>query len=157
MESNRPGSPANRRLAIAAHMVNQGGHVVSETGNNLDDLVKSPFQGIKAGPQRGSVNRRAITRHLPSATIKHRVKALRFPSKSHRQGFQRPPATATFHGMPLDFPHHSQGHMRALRKLTLTPAKLTDTLTDRPSDRSPIFRYAFGHVRTSAFHFQRRE
>ena len=157
MESNRPGRLANGRLGIAAHMVNHGGHVVSDADNKLGDLVKPFFQGIKAGPQRGTVNRRAITRYLPSAALKHRVKAFRFPAKRNGQGFQRPPATAPLDGMPLDFTHHSQRHMGALRKLTLTPAKLTHTLTDRPSDRSPIFRYAFGHVRTSAFHFQRRE
>jgi hypothetical protein len=59
--------------------------------------------------------------------------------------------------MPLDFPYHSQGDMRALRKLALSPAKLTHTVADCTSDRSPISRYAFGHVRTSAFHFQRRQ
>jgi hypothetical protein len=157
MEINRPGRPANGRLAVTAHKVNHSGHVVPDAGSELGKFVKPFFQGIKAGPQRGTVNRRAITRHLPGAARKNRVKAFRFPAKSHRQGFERPPATPAFHGMPLDFPHHGQGHMRPLRKLTLTPAKLTDALNDRPSDRSPVFRYAFGHVRTSAFHSQRRE
>ena len=71
--------------------------------------------------------------------------------------FQRPPAAAPLDGMPPDFPHHSQGDMRALRELALPPDKLTHPATDRTSDRSPVSRYAFGHVRTSAFHFQRRQ
>jgi hypothetical protein len=157
MESNRPGRPPHSRLAVTAHKANRSGHVVPEAGNKLGDLAKPPFKGIQAGPQRGTVNRRANTRPMPSAALEDRVKASRLPAKSHGQRFQRASAAPTFHGMPLDLPHHGQRHMRTIRKLTLTPAKLTDALADRPSDRSPIFRYAFGHVRTSAFHFQRRE
>lgn len=45
--------------------------------------------------------------------------------------------------MPLDLPHDGQRHMRAFRKLTLTPAKLTDTIVDDLGNRRPIFRLAF--------------
>jgi len=137
-------------------MVSHRSSVGPKLGNELDDLVKPSFQGIKAGPDRGTVNRRVITRYRPGAALKHRVKAFRFPSESNREGFQRPPASPAFHGMPLDFPHHGLGHVRTVRKLALTPAKLTDTLADCPCDSSPVFRYV-RHARTSAFHFQRRE
>ena len=157
MESIRPEGQANTGLATGPRMVSHRGNVGPKPGNELDDLVKPPFKGIKAGPDRGTVDCRAMPRHLPGAAFKHRVKALRFPAKSNRQRFQRPPAATPLDGMPLDFPHHSQGDMRALRKLALSPAKLTHPVADRTSDRSPVSRYAFGHVRTSAFHFQRRQ
>jgi hypothetical protein len=156
MESNRPEGKAITGLPGRPRMVSHRGDVGLKLGNELDYLVKTSFQGTKAGPQGGAVDYRASTRYLPGAPLKHRVKAFRFPPESNRKGFQRPLASPALHRMPLDFPHNGQGHMRALRKLTLTPAKLTDAFADHPSDRSPIFRYV-RHARTSAFHFQRRE
>jgi hypothetical protein len=156
MESNRPEGKAITGLPGRPRTVSHRSDVSPKLGNELDDLVKLSFQGIKAGPERGSVDCRARTRYLPGVALKHCVKAFRFPPESNREGFQRPPASPALHRMPLDFPHNGHGHMRALRKLTLTPAKLADALTDRPSDRSPISRYV-RHAHTSAFHFQRRE
>jgi hypothetical protein len=36
--------------------------------------------------------------------------------------------------------------MRALRELTLTPAKLAGTVADNPGNRSPVLRIAFRHA-----------
>ena len=38
------------------------------------------------------------------------------------------------------------GHVRAVRKLTLTPAQLADTIADSPGNRSPVTRIAFRHA-----------
>ena len=38
------------------------------------------------------------------------------------------------------------GHVRAVRKLTLTPAELADTVADSPGNRSPVLRIAFRHA-----------
>jgi hypothetical protein len=38
------------------------------------------------------------------------------------------------------------GHVRAVRKLTLTPAQLADTAADSPGNRSPVTRIAFRHA-----------
>ena len=157
MESIRPGNKATAGLTTEPHMVSHCGNIGPKVGNELDDLVKPPFQGIKTGRECGAVKGRAITRHLPGAAIKYRVKAFRLPAKSNRQGFQGPATAPPLDGVPLDFSHYSQGDMRALGKLALSPAKLTHAVADHPRDRSPISRYAFGHVRTSGFHFQRRE
>ena len=88
--------------------------------------------------------------------LEHLVKVFRFPPECHGQGLKRAGATATLDGVPLDFPHDGRGHVRALRKLTLTPAELADTVANRPGNRSPVLRIAFRHARSSAFHFHRR-
>jgi hypothetical protein len=48
--------------------------------------------------------------------------------------------------VPLDFPHDSHGHVRSFRKLTLTPAKLADTVAYRLGNRSPVLWIAFRHA-----------
>ena len=98
-----------------------------------------------------------MTPGLLRVALKHPVKVLRLPSQGHGQGLERAGATATLDGVPLEFSHHGHGHVRTLRKLTLTPAQLADTIADSPGNRSPVPRIAFRHARSSAFHFQRRD
>ena len=98
-----------------------------------------------------------MTPGLLRVALEHPVKVFRLPSECHGQGFERAGATATLDGVPLDFPHDGHGHVRALRKLTLTPAELADTVADSPGNRSPVLRIAFRHARSSAFHFHRRD
>ena len=93
---------------------------------------------------------------LLRAALEHPVKVFRLPSECYGQGFERAGATTTLDGVPLDFPHDGHGHVRALGKLTLTPAELADTVADSPGNRSPVLRIAFRHARSSAFHFHRR-
>ena len=141
-----------------ADMLNHSGEVVFKPGKKLDDFVKPSFVGIQPGQQRSAVSRHVITAlRLLRAALEHRIKAPGFPAQSDGQRFQRPEATAALHGMTLDLPHDSHRHMRTLRKLTLTPAKLTDALADRLGDSSPVFRLAFRHARSSAFRFHRRD
>jgi hypothetical protein len=126
-------------------MINHRREVGPEFLKNLGDFVKPPVQGIKAGPQ-GNAVKRGVTVGLPRAAFEHPVKVFRLPPESHGQGFKRAAATAALHGVPLDFPHDGYRHMRTLRKLALTPAKLADTVADSPSDRSPVLRIAFRHA-----------
>ena len=83
---------------------------------------------------------------LLRVALEHPVQAFRLPPECHGQGFERARATATLDGVPLDFPHDGRGHVRALRKLTLTPAELADTVADSPGNRSPVLRIAFRHA-----------
>ena len=83
---------------------------------------------------------------LLRVALEHPVKVFRLPSERHGQGLERAGATATLDGVPLDFPHDGHGHVRALRKLTLTPAELADTTADSPGNRSPVLRIAFRHA-----------
>ena len=122
---------------------------------SVDGFGKPRFEGIKARPQRGTVSCR-MTPGLLRVALEHPVKVFRLPSECHGQGLERAGATAALDGVPLDFPHDGHGHVRALRKFTLTPAELADTVADSPGNRSPVLRIAFRHARSSAFHFHRR-
>jgi hypothetical protein len=156
MESIRTERRAPAGLPLTAGMLNRRGNVSSEFGNKLGDLVESAFQGIQARPQRTTIDRNGIgCACLMRAAVKYSVKTSGLPAESHRQRLKRPGTAATLNGMPLDFPHDGSRHMRTLRKLPLTPAKLTDTVADNPGDGGPITRHAFRHARSSAFHFQR--
>jgi hypothetical protein len=126
-------------------MINHRGDVGLKLGHKLGDLGKPQFEGIKAGPHGGKV-RRGMTHGLLRVALEHPVKVFRLPPQGHGQGFERAGATATLDGVPLDFPHDGHGHVRALRKLTLTPAELADTIADRPGNRSPVLRIAFRHA-----------
>ena len=64
---------------------------------------------------------------LPRVALEHPVKVFRLPSERHGQGLERAGATAALDRVPLEFPHDGHGHVRALGKLTLTPAELADT------------------------------
>ena len=87
-----------------------------------------------------------MTRGLLRMGLEHPVKVFRLPPEGHRQGLERAGTTATLHRVPLDLPHHGHGHVRALRKLALTPAELADTVADRPGNRSPVLPIAFRHA-----------
>jgi hypothetical protein len=147
MESTWPERHRQAGLTIAADMFNHRGEVGPEFRKKLVDFVKPPFQEIKAGPQ-GSTARRDVTPVLLRTASEHPVKAFRLPSESHGQGFEGAAATAALHGMPLDLPHDCQRDMRTLRKLALTPAKLTDTVADNPRDRRPVLKIAVRHARS---------
>jgi hypothetical protein len=145
MESTSPGRNRQTGLTIVADMINHRGEAGSEFRKKLDDFVKPLVHRIKAGPH-GSIVRRDETPVRLRVAFENPVQVLRLPPEGHRQGLKRATATAALHGMPLDFAHDSHGHMRTLRKLTLTPAKLADTVTDSPSDRSPVLWIAFQHA-----------
>jgi hypothetical protein len=145
MESTSPERHRPTGLTIVADMINHRGEADPEFHKKLDDFVKPLVQRIKAGPYGSIVRRDGATVPLRVA-FEHPVQMLRLPPEGHRQGLERATAAAAFHGMPLDFAHDGHGHMRTLRKLTLTPAKLADTVTDSPSDRSPVLRIAFRHA-----------
>ncbi len=145
MESTWPEGRRQVGLTIIADMINHRGEVRPKFLKKLDDFVKPMVHGIKAGPH-GSIVRRDRTAVLLCVAFEHPVQVFRFPPESHGQGFERATATAALHGMPLDFAHDGYGHMRTLRKLALTPAKLADTVADSPSDRSPVLCIAFRHA-----------
>ena len=145
MESTSPEKHRQTGLTIVADMINHRGEAGSEFRKKLDDFVKPLVHRIKAGPH-GSIVRRDGTTVPLRVAFEHPVQMLRLPAEGHRQGLKRATATAALHGMPLDFAHDGHGHMRTLRKLALTPAKLADTVTDSPSDRSPVPWIAFRHA-----------
>ena len=145
MESTWPEGHNQAGLTIVADMINHRGEVGPEFRKKLDDFVEPLVHGIKAGPH-GSIVRRDRTAILLCAAFEHPVQVFRFPPEGHGQGFERATATAALHGVPLDFAHDGYGHMRTLRELALTPAKLADTVADSPSDRSPVLGIAFRHA-----------
>ena len=132
-------------LSIVADMINHRGDIGPEFGKKLGGFGKPRFEGIKARPQ-GSTVRRGMTPGLLHVAPEHLVQVFRLPPERHGQSFERAAATAALDGVPLEFPHDSYGHVRALRKLTLTPAKLADTVADSPGNRSPVLRIAFRHA-----------
>src|SRR5579863_8370435 len=85
---------------------------------------------------------------IVTGMINHRgeVEASGLPARGYGQGFECAAATAAFDGVPLELPHDGYRHVRTLRELGLRPAKLADTVTDSPSDRSPVLRIAFRHA-----------
>jgi hypothetical protein len=145
MESTWPERHRQTGLTIVADMINHRGEAGPEFRQKLDDFVKPLVHRIKARPHGSIVGFDGATVPLRVA-FEHLVQMLRLPPEGHRQGFERATATAALHGMPLDFAHDGHGHMRAFRKLALTPAKLADTVTDSPSDRSPVLWIAFRHA-----------
>ncbi len=145
MESTWPEGRSQAGLTIVADMINHRGEAGPEFRKKLDDFVKPPVHGIKAGPH-GSIVRRDRTAVLLRVAFEHPVQVFRCPPEGHGQGFERATATTALHGMPLDFAHDGYGHMRTLRELALTPAKLADTVADSPSDRSPVLCIAFRHA-----------
>ena len=145
MESTPPERHRQTGLTIVADMINHRGEAGSKFRKKLDDFVKPLVHRIKAGPH-GSIVRRDGTTVPLRVAFEHPVQVLRLPPEGHRQGLKRATATAALDGMPLDFAHDGHGHMRTLRKLALTPAKLADTVTDSPSDRSPVLWIAFRHA-----------
>jgi hypothetical protein len=132
-------------LTIVAGMINHRGEVVPKFHKKLDDFVKPLVQGIKTG-RHGSIVRRNGAAVLWRVAFKDPVQMFRLPPEGHGQGLKRATATAALHGMPLDFAHDGYGHMRTLRQLTLTPAKLADSVADSPTDRSPVLTVAFRHA-----------
>jgi hypothetical protein len=124
-------------------MINHRGYFSPEFCEILRDFIKPLFEGIQASPQGRAVKHDVIASGLPRVAFEHPLKAGWLPPESHGQGFERAAATTPLHGVPLDLPHDSRRHMRTLRKLTLTPAQLAYTVTDSPSDRSPVLWIAF--------------
>lgn len=145
MKSTWPERHRQAGLPIVADMVNHRGEVGLKFRKKPGDFIKPPLEGIKAGPQ-GNAIRRGVTAGLVRAAFEHPSEVLGLPPESHGQGFERAAATAALHGVPLEFPHHGYRHMRTLRKLALTPAKLADPVADGPSDRSPVLGIAFRHA-----------
>ena len=157
MENNRPESRISLGLPIA-HMLKHRGDLGLKAGNKLGNLVKPPVNHIKTQPQGSNIGcHLAADSGLMRTALEYRIKPSWLPAEGDRQGFQGARATSPLHGVQLDFPHDRRRDTRTLRELPLSPAKLTDTVTDHPGDRSPIFRHAFRHASSSAFRFQRRD
>jgi hypothetical protein len=157
MENNRHESRNRPGLPIA-NMRNHRGDLGFKAGNKLGDFVKPAVDLIQPRPQDSH-----ISCHLAPDTIvtsvapEHGIKPAWLPSESNRQRFQCSRATPTLNGVQLDFPHNRRRDTRPFRKLTLSPAKLADSVADYLGDRSPVFsRHAFRHASSSAFRFQRR-
>jgi len=132
-------------LVIVADMINHRGEVRFNFGKKRGDCVKPLVEGVEARTQADTVWL-DVTAGLLRGAFQHPVKVFGFPPESHGQGFERTTATAALYGMPLDFAHDGYRDMRTLRKLTLTPAKLADTVADSPSYRSPVLWIAFRHA-----------
>jgi len=145
MESTWPERRRQAGLVIVADMINHRGEAGPEFREELDDFVEPLVHRIKAGPD-GSIVRRDGTTVPLRVAFEHPVQVFRVPPEGRGQGFEGAAAAAALHGMPLDFTHDGHGHMRTLRKLTLTPAKLADTVADSLSDRSPVLWIAFQHA-----------
>jgi hypothetical protein len=126
-------------------MSSHRGDVGPEFCQKPENFGKPRFEGLKARPQGGTV-RRGIPSGLPRVALEHPVKVFRLPSERHGQGLERAAAAAALDRVPLEFPHDGHGHVRALGKLTLTPAELADTAADSPGNRSPVLRIAFRHA-----------
>jgi hypothetical protein len=145
MESTWPERHGQAGQTIVADTIHHRGEAGSKFRKKLDDFVKPLVQRIKPGPH-GSIVRRDVTAVLSRMALGHPAQVLRLPPESHARGFECATAAAALHGMPLDFAHNGYGHMRTLRQLALTPAKLADTVADSPSDRSPVLCIAFRHA-----------
>jgi hypothetical protein len=128
---------------IVADMINHRSEVGLKLRKKLGNFIKPLSEGIQARPQSRTAGPVA---GMPRMAFEHPVKMFRLPTESHRQGFKRATAPPALNRVPLDFPHDSCRDMRTLRELALTPAKLTDTITDSPSDRSPVPGIAFRHA-----------
>ena len=157
MESNRPESRINLGLPIA-NMRNHRGDLGFKAGNKLGDFVKPAVDLIQPRPQGSHIGcHLAADTIVTSVASEHGIKSARLPAESDRQGFQCSRATPPLNGVQLNFPHNRRRDARPFRELTLSPAKLADTVTDYLGDRSPVFsRHAFRHASSSAFRFQRR-
>ena len=157
MESSRPASRINPGLPIA-NMRNHRGDLGFKAGNKLDDFVKPAVDLIQPRPESSHIGcHLAADTIVTSVASEHGIKAAWLPSESDRQGFQCSRATPPLNGVQLNFPHDRRRDARPFRELTLSPAKLADTVTDYLGDRSPVFsRHAFRHASSSAFRFQRR-
>ena len=158
MESNRPESRIDPGLPIA-NMRNHRGDLGFKAGNKLGDFVKPAVDFIEPRPEGSHIGcHLAPDTIVTSVASEHGIKSARLPAESNRQGFQCSRATPPLNGVQLDFPHNRRRDTRPFRKLTLAPAKLTDTVTDYLGDRSPVFsRHAFRHASSSAFRFQCRD
>lgn len=157
MESNRPESRINPGLPIA-NMRNHRGDLRFKAGNKLGDFVKSAVDLIQPRPQGSHIGcHLAADTIVTSVASEHGIKTAWLPPESHRQGFQCSRATPPLNGVQLNLPHNRRRDTRPFRKLTLSPAKLADTVTDYLGDRSPVFsQHAFRHASSSAFRFQDR-
>lgn len=136
---NLPGSREFTGLTLSPDKLNHRGNVRFKLADELGDFINAAFQDIQAGPQHAGINRcLANPALLRRVAFQDGSKPPRLPAKSSRQRLKRPRAATAFHGVPLDFPHDSQRHVRTLRELALTPAKLPHAVIDRTGDRSPI-------------------
>jgi hypothetical protein len=158
MEKNRPESRNNLGLPIA-NMRNHRGDLGFKAGNKLGDFVEPAVDLIQPRPQGSHIGcHLAANTIVTSVTSEHGIKTARLPAECDRQGFQCSRATPPLNSVQLNFPHNRCRDTRPFRKLTLTPAKLTDSVTDYVGDRSPVFsRHAFRHASSSAFRFQCRD
>ena len=151
-------SPCTRqrdRRPLSLSTVNHHRNISSQVGYLLGDFAEPQFKSIKTGPYGSSVDDNLVARSgSPFLAFENCFKVPGFPAECNRQRFKGTRTAAAHHRLPLDFPHDRSRHLRTLRKLTLTPAKLADPLVDDPGNGGPVFRHAFRHLPT--FRFQRR-
>jgi hypothetical protein len=126
-------------------MINHRDDLGLKLGHKPGELGEPHVERIKAGPH-GSKVRRGLTSRLLRVAPENPVQVSGLPPQRRGQGFKGAGATAALDGVPLDFPHDGHGHVRTLRKLTLTPAELADTAADSPGNGSPVLRIAFRHA-----------
>ena len=157
MERNRPESRNSPGLPIA-NMRNHRGDFGFKAGNKLGDFVKPAVDLIQSRPQGSHIGcHLAANTIVTSVAPEHGIKTAWLPAESHRQGFQCSRATPPLNGVQLNFPHDRRRDTRPFRKLTLSPAKLANSVTNHTGNSSPVFfRHAFRHASSSAFRFQGR-
>jgi hypothetical protein len=126
---------------MVADTLNHRGEISLNVSQNLSDPGQVPFYCIEARRRRFAASVGWLTRPRQPAAPEHRIKVLRFPTKCYRQRFQCSRATAALNGVTLNFPDDRGRHMRAFRKFTLTPSKLSHALIDGLSDGRPILRH----------------
>lgn len=158
MESNRPESRISLGLPIA-YMLKHHGYLGLKAGNKLGDLVKPPVNHIKTSPQGSHIGcHLAVDIGSMRTAPEHGIETPWLPAQGDRQRFQGSRAASPLNGVQLNFPHHRRRDTRTLRELSLSPAKLTDAVTDHLGDRNPVFfRHAFRHASSSAFRFHCRD
>src|SRR6266700_2124183 len=141
METFSPATGNAPRLRAPTNMFKHRIHIGFQVIENPRHMDEALLDRIQPGQQHFAADgNRLFCWHRTA--IEYRVKVLRVPAKRHRQRFQGAFATATLNGVPLAFPDNRWRHVGTLRKLALTPSRLSYTLIDGFGDRRPILRHS---------------
>jgi hypothetical protein len=142
MENKQPDHRSRDALSMVADMLNHCDEIRLDVSENLSDLIQAALNCVKARGRRFPASIDWPTWCGQLAALEYGIKVLRFPAERYRQRFQSSRATAPFDSVPLDFTHDRDRYMRAFGKFALAPSKLSHTLIDGLSDRSPILRHS---------------
>jgi hypothetical protein len=132
MANIRRSTRSHRGLPVAADMLDHRGEIGLQADEKLGYLVQAPFYSVQARHRHLAIACDWLTCCRRLASFEDRVKALRLPAERHRQRFQSSRTPATLNGVTLNFAHDGRRYMRALRKFTLTPSKLSNRNQSRP-------------------------